>query len=111
MQNSTLNPYPGTQNKPALLQRRAHLELVDAAQGVRDGPHADHDHDLRQALAVGLDVVSAPQHHGDGLCPKFFSMVKSEYSTFGGPWVSSQDVLSSARDTTISEGKTSPVFQ
>jgi len=43
------------------------LELVHAAEGVGHGADADHQHDLREGLAVGLDVVRAPEHERDGL--------------------------------------------
>mmetsp|Transcript_5701 Transcript_5701/g.23522 ORF Transcript_5701/g.23522 Transcript_5701/m.23522 type:complete len:1185 (+) Transcript_5701:1625-5179(+) len=43
------------------------LELVHAAEGVGHGADADHEHHLREGLAVGLDVVGAPEHERDGL--------------------------------------------
>ena len=55
--------------RPPELLERDHLQLVHAAERVGDGPHADHDHHLRERLAVGLDVVGAPEHDRDRLGP------------------------------------------
>eukprot|EP00964_Phaeocystis_antarctica_P011942 scaffold6584_cov98-Phaeocystis_antarctica.AAC.2 len=50
--------------RPAELLQRDHLELVDAAERVGHRPDADHPQHLCERLAVGLDVVGAPQHKG-----------------------------------------------
>mmetsp|Transcript_21009 Transcript_21009/g.46075 ORF Transcript_21009/g.46075 Transcript_21009/m.46075 type:complete len:1268 (+) Transcript_21009:731-4534(+) len=52
---------------PAQLLQGDDLQLVHAAQSIRHRLDAHHHHDLGQGLAVGLDVVSAPQHQGNGL--------------------------------------------
>ena len=53
--------------RAAELLKRHRLDLVDAPERVRQRPHAEHPEHLREGLAVGLDVVGAPEHEGDGL--------------------------------------------
>ena len=43
------------------------LELVHAAERVGHGADTDHQHHLRERLAVGLDVVGTPEDERDGL--------------------------------------------
>mmetsp|Transcript_24848 Transcript_24848/g.51326 ORF Transcript_24848/g.51326 Transcript_24848/m.51326 type:complete len:642 (-) Transcript_24848:1210-3135(-) len=53
--------------RPAELLERDHLELVHAADRVSDRADAEEHEDLGERLAVGLDVVGAPEGEGDRL--------------------------------------------